>query len=394
MGFYQLMMRNKKPSIYKVLDWIQSTGTQYIDTGIIRDIAHTYRYIGSVNYPKDITSRQLQGSQGFVYFGVIDGYWQVGQSENNHTIYQAQPNTFYDYNVLFDTTQNKVFYQIGNITDEENVNFINNPENAHICLFSLNNLVLPSSCKNKRTQVYKDDVLVRDFVPVRRLTDNEVGMYDTVSKTFFGNAGTGTFFGWKEEPLPSRYQKVDYIEGYGLEYIATGINSNASLTFDITYQYTGANLKGWLNIFGASQRATQSSIQGLFSMNDYYIYVYKGNTHINLGLMDNNKHTVHYGNPTYYDGVYKGNVGNSYSFVGELYIFTCNQLRDGVWVADGTVPMKLWGLSIEINGILVRSYIPVFDTVNNEYGLYDEVSGTFFGNVGNGAFTGGYDNNI
>ena len=43
------------------------------------------------------------------------------------------------------------------------------------------------------TKLYKDGVMVRDFVPARRNSDNELGMYDTVSGQFFTNAGTGDF---------------------------------------------------------------------------------------------------------------------------------------------------------------------------------------------------------
>lgn len=32
-----------------------------------------------------------------------------------------------------------------------------------------------------------------EFVPCYRKSDGEIGMYDTVSKTFYTNAGTGTF---------------------------------------------------------------------------------------------------------------------------------------------------------------------------------------------------------
>ena len=35
--------------------------------------------------------------------------------------------------------------------------------------------------------------MVRDYIPVKRNIDNEVGMYDTVTKQFFENAGTGQF---------------------------------------------------------------------------------------------------------------------------------------------------------------------------------------------------------
>ena len=41
--------------------------------------------------------------------------------------------------------------------------------------------------------MYDNNTLVRDMIPVRRNSDNAVGMYDRVSDTFFANAGTGTF---------------------------------------------------------------------------------------------------------------------------------------------------------------------------------------------------------
>lgn len=46
------------------------------------------------------------------------------------------------------------------------------------------------SCK-----IYDNDTLVRDFIPVKRISDNEYGLWDKVTKTFYPNAGTGTFTG-------------------------------------------------------------------------------------------------------------------------------------------------------------------------------------------------------
>ena len=39
------------------------------------------------------------------------------------------------------------------------------------------------------------NTLVRDYVPVKKLSNNEYGMYDMVTKQFFGNSGTGAFTG-------------------------------------------------------------------------------------------------------------------------------------------------------------------------------------------------------
>lgn len=42
-------------------------------------------------------------------------------------------------------------------------------------------------------QMWDNGVLVRDMIPARRNSDNVVGMWDTVTQTFFTNAGTGAF---------------------------------------------------------------------------------------------------------------------------------------------------------------------------------------------------------
>ena len=44
------------------------------------------------------------------------------------------------------------------------------------------------SCK-----IYDNDTLIRDFVPVKRISDNEYGLWDKVTKAFYPNTGTGAF---------------------------------------------------------------------------------------------------------------------------------------------------------------------------------------------------------
>jgi hypothetical protein len=42
-------------------------------------------------------------------------------------------------------------------------------------------------------QVYEDDVLVRQYVPAIRKSDNVAGLYEMVVGTFWTNDGSGTF---------------------------------------------------------------------------------------------------------------------------------------------------------------------------------------------------------
>lgn len=51
-----------------------------------------------------------------------------------------------------------------------------------------------------------------------------------------------------------------------------------------------------------------------------------------------------------------------------------------------TVDVELYECKIYDNGVLIRNFIP--DYRNGEYGLYDTVNKQFYGNVGEGAFTG------
>lgn len=78
--------------------------------------------------------------------------------------------------------------------------------------------------------------------------NNNVGMYDEVTKTFFSNQGTGTF-GYEIEELEAQdknYREVKYIESNGTQYIDTGVVANSNTDIDMTsrlsaipYYYAG-----------------------------------------------------------------------------------------------------------------------------------------------------------
>lgn len=67
------------------------------------------------------------------------------------------------------------------------------------------------SCKsNMKLYEFKlfapDDTVLRNFIPCRN-PQNEIGLYDTVSQSFFGNMGSGTF---KAGPAASGYWEFEY----------------------------------------------------------------------------------------------------------------------------------------------------------------------------------------
>lgn len=42
-------------------------------------------------------------------------------------------------------------------------------------------------------KVYVDGVLVQNYIPVYRISDGEIGMWESIGKTFYTNGGSGTF---------------------------------------------------------------------------------------------------------------------------------------------------------------------------------------------------------
>ena len=42
-------------------------------------------------------------------------------------------------------------------------------------------------------RIFNGEELVREYIPVKRISDGEVGFYETVEKKFYSNEGTGKF---------------------------------------------------------------------------------------------------------------------------------------------------------------------------------------------------------
>ena len=194
--FHELMMKKKgMPSRYQEVEYIESTGTQYIDTGIVRYIDHTYRYVGEVSF-SDITNRQVMGVQGNAYFGVIDGKYQIGNSGTDTVGINAVLNTFVPFDITYDIPNRTIYYSIAEYLNlSRSQTMLNDPPLAHFCLFSLNNGVLPCSWKLKPTQIYDNGRLVRNYIPVYDTETQKYGMWESVQGKFYGNDGTGDFKG-------------------------------------------------------------------------------------------------------------------------------------------------------------------------------------------------------
>lgn len=181
------------PSGYKRLEYIQSSGTQYVDTlfnptqntQLVLDAA----FLGSAgtnvagvrNNSIDTTNRF-----GIISFGSAS---KLGAFFRNSSI---QAVTFDNNRHLYDLSKD------GLVCDGTSYGGANTGSFActySLTLFAWNNGsdgVTCNLCKVYSCQIYDNGTIIRDYIPCQT-TAGEIGMWDDVNSVFYGNAGTGTF---------------------------------------------------------------------------------------------------------------------------------------------------------------------------------------------------------
>ena len=181
------------PTEYTAVTYIESSGTQYINTD----------YIPNSNTKIKTKCSAIVSGGGLIFgnrqpaeSGEDDIYYALGTTSSkmtffyNHRIRQSSSlnvGDFVDFNVENDKVVfNGVQYNI-------DVNIF--PTDYPIILFGLNNAgtMSLSSVRIGRFQIYESDELIHDYVPCYRNSDSVVGMYDLVEEDFLTNDGTGTF---------------------------------------------------------------------------------------------------------------------------------------------------------------------------------------------------------
>lgn len=207
-GTTVLWERTGLPAEYQEVEYLESTGTQYIDTGIVLnngcvitlDFLIAESAVNRIAYGWRRKGRYTQAYQAMVGANASKTrYIAVGRSSAN------VPQCFeYDVRnkVLIDSVDRQVI--VNNLVVNCGANFSNGKafdENGsselHPYLFALNNAGTPLAI-SEDTRIYGysvqyEDELLQSFVPCYRKIDNVAGMYDVVNDVFYTNDGNGSF---------------------------------------------------------------------------------------------------------------------------------------------------------------------------------------------------------
>ena len=197
---FQFVSGPTLPSGYTELEYIQSSGSQYINTGFIP------KYDSRIVLDAEVTDSSivcaLFGARGAA----------SGTNPSSNTLFSlsggAIRSDYYGSSVsstttvsgrtIFDKNKNVVSFGSNTITNNSSTA----SSNQTLFLFAVQTVgsaTLLATMKLYACQIYDNGTLVRDFYPCTN-ESGAVGLYDLVGKQFYSNAGTGAFVAGPEIP--------------------------------------------------------------------------------------------------------------------------------------------------------------------------------------------------
>ena len=412
------------PSGYTRLEYIEGTGTQYIDTGVKPD--STMRIKASFD--------PVSTKDTFI-FGARPSW---NSSDLFVLLHATSPDSLRD-----DWGNEKTSVPLssvpisGTIDVDKNANkttfngsyVVTHGESTwssqyNLYLFACNDggvaRQMTKACV-RSFDMWKSGNKVRGLVPACRASDGAVGMYDTVAGAFLVNSGTGAFKAGPEvatatvdgvedavvtlkqfsvassklggggeqppaSPLPSGYTQLEYIEGTGTQYIDTGYFP-CELTRVVTaITPTSGNTTN--GVFGGRTDNNVSTFS-LWCLNGVFRTDFDTNSqHVTTDVrveagvrveVDKDGGTTKLGSKTFKQ------TGKGFRSANSMYVFAVNPDKSGPRCFHGRIET----FSIYESGLLKHELIPARRDSDGVVGMYDTVAGAFLVNSGTGAFKAG-----
>ena len=413
------------PDQYTEVDYVQGDGRQWVNTGVSNDKHHFVSINGSgqnSKIPKDYqqieyieTTGEQEIDLGFKFDFANDGYEVEFQSTELHQkgmVLGSEYDSNYIY--VYHYEDGGHFAQYIGVNDQiENIGGIPLDTLRHVAkyndsIFSIDNVKLGENTragesthnlycgswggnyyyhgKIYKLKIYRGGILFKDCLPVTRLSDGANGLYDTVGKAFLRCENGHNFNAGSAVPssstarLPAEYQEVEYIESSGTQYIDTGIASSSTVCIEVKHSTSTLT-----SVYGSTTGYNYTSNPA--HEGGYFYYWDRAST--GVGGYSDTKETE----------ILKQDNNLGYRNNELVHTFPYLEFTDtnNIWLfgrnADGSLSdagdTKLYYCKIWNNGVLTRDFIPCIRSLDNQAGLYDLVSNTFYRNTGSDEFIAG-----
>lgn len=378
LSFFLEYARAIKQPIF--IDYIESTGTQWLDTGLYLD---SYRIVIEAQGTKappstySILCSHLLDYAGCALFIYDTNVWGL-QSSSALTTASIFERTKLDATFdIIDGFPHAVLTINGETTEYQreslppyprhNIEIFNAQASAHVDKEFVGRVY--------SFQIYSSDGnLLMDAKPCLHPKTFEACMYDTVSKQYLYNKGTGSFI-----PAP---RFVEYIESDGNQYILDTLQIEPShkIVIDGQYTYTGPSYQfvagsaenDWKNqacirLHSETTALISAGVSSdLFSINSNQRYLWTLDILNGKGYLDNNEVSSFSG--------FVPSGSSRWGYIGVLF-------NDAFYNASVG---KTYSIKLYDNEVLIRHLRPCLR--GNTPCMYDMVEGKYYMNVGTGEF--------
>lgn len=246
---------NDLPALYSRLEAVESSGTQYVDTGyapsaktsFVAEILGAYTAVPTGyqlmgNLPSDTDPRYDFGCHRTIK-------WTMGRVIASTAAVDAEEHLLVaDFGAgTLSVDGTNVLSGVVNTKESPNYNFF---------LFARRNKNSSTpDCASKfrlrYCRLFQGGVLVRDLVPAKRTSDNVVGLFDLVESRFYAPGG-GALGGCNYVPN----LRLNYIETDGTQYINTGYKALGSSAFSFELKGGWTQVRTSYQLFGSLEDGT------------------------------------------------------------------------------------------------------------------------------------------
>ena len=410
------------PAGYTRLVYIESTGTQYIDTGY--EPNDKTRLVLDLHADTPIPEchvfgarPSITGGRAFLVLISANLIWRSDYGSSQVNLNSAPRSG----RILID--KDMASCTIGGVSKSNTAQTFTCGHTLY--LLAANTGGRPTTyCPAKvySCRVYDDGALVRDFIPAKRDSDGAVGMCDLASGAFYANSGTGSFVAGPEaasapdvggcvstlEQLSVLSGKIgegggdtllDYIESDGSQYIDTGVRPGDSTAASGEFTLMPTDETGY--VFGCRGDGTVAynrrygilwdggRFRNDIALSGFYFSPSPG-AGTRVAFTKNRDGAEMNGSPA-------GSQDGDYGFRSPrtLYLFGCNQSGSSEGVATYLLPVRFHSFEIHEAGTMPGDppnidlrLVPV-RRADGVVCMRDEVTGAYYENKGAGEFAAG-----
>ena len=398
---------------YKTLEYIENSNSQWIDTGVNGEstvIIQTKFLITDTSNTGVIVGYYYNPTENLRFFGANNLLYTDMGSDSTGRIYGGTLAANQIYEIESGNLYMKDLTTGQMIAEGNKVPYFS--QDHTITIFYFNNGA-PAKGRMYYLNLYKGSKIVRKYIPVKRISDSIIGMYDLVEQKFYESSGNGHFTGGPEttlsdlstvlnkvprlyqvrkflkrfrlpalsNPIPDGYSELQYVHLSGSQCVKTNFKPNQDTRCVVKFKATGTNPQH-VALFGARSSGTQDA---------FSVWLYSDGAQIGPQYGDNvayNAYPINVG--TYLNRLLTYDFNRGVLSVDGKYVtitnspFTANcpiavgSINSGGYADSRMAIGDLYSAQIYDNGTLVCDLVPVKRKADNVAGMYDRTNGIFY----------------